>query len=113
MARADRCLREISFTVGRPAAELMPDAVASVPQDAAVEEILIQGMADCAFEENGVLHIVDYKTDRVHTAAELCDRYAPQLEIYAYALSRSLGLPIGSCLLYSFALDEVIPVPLK
>lgn len=103
MCRADRVWREYSFTTLRSAAQIDPAA------DAA-EQLVVQGIADCVFEENGVLIIVDYKTDRVDTAAELVERYRNQLSIYRRAVSEALALPVGECLLYSFALGTTIPV---
>ena len=60
------------------------------------------------FEEAGRLVVVDYKTDRVKTEEELIDRYREQLHIYADALSRTIGLPVGEALLYSFALGRTV-----
>ena len=72
--------------------------------------MIVQGIADCVFEENDQLVIVDYKTDHVKTPEELCERYREQLRIYAYALSRITGLTVRQCLLYSFALGREIEV---
>ena len=74
--------------------------------------ITIQGIADCVFEETGMLVIVDYKTDRVQTADELVRRYAGQLHLYAEAFGSTLDLPIFDCLLYSFQLGATISVGL-
>lgn len=74
---------------------------------------MIQGIADCVFEEQGGLVIVDYKTDRVKTGQELTERYIEQLRIYAYALSRTLALPVKECLLYAFALDDSISLEIS
>ncbi len=74
------------------------------------ETVVIQGIADCVFVEDGALVIVDYKTDRVKTAEELVDRYRAQVEIYARALSTVFGLPVRECLLYSFALGRAITI---
>ena len=74
---------------------------------------MVQGIADCLFEENGRMVIVDYKTDRVQEAQELCDRYRQQLLWYAYALRQIRGAEVAECLLYSFALGETVSVPLS
>lgn len=110
MARSPRCLREVPFTIGRSVTALFPELAT---ENAENEEIVVQGIADCVFEENGKLVVVDYKTDRVSSGEELCKRYEKQLHIYAHALSRALDLPVEKCILYAFALDEEVPVPLE
>ena len=72
------------------------------------ETLLVQGITDCVFEENGELVILDYKTDRNQTMEELRDHYAPQLKLYAKALSETLGKPVKSCLIYSFFNSDLI-----
>ena len=105
-----RCMREYPFTIGIPAARFLPpDALP--PESAAAELVVIQGIADCVFQEKNGLVIVDYKTDRVKTPLELAERYRQQLHIYAYALQRILELPVRQCILYSFALSCEIPLP--
>ncbi len=108
MAASPRLLREVHFTVDRPAALLLDPADEDGRRQAEGEFLIVQGIADCVFEENGRLVVVDYKTDRVKTGAELIDRYREQLRIYADALSRTLGAPVEEALLYSFALGETI-----
>ena len=73
--------------------------------DAEGEELLLQGVADCVFEENGALTVVDFKTDRV-TAEETLQRaelYRPQLQAYSDALSRIMEKPVARRVLYFFA----------
>jgi ATP-dependent helicase/nuclease subunit A len=58
---------------------------------------------------------MDYKTDRVAAPEELITRYATQLQLYGQALSRVFSKAEGpklktENLIYSFALDRVIPV---
>ena len=112
IARADRLWREIPFTIEGPltALDIPAEAVDALPPDARGETMLIQGIADCVFEEDGQLVIVDYKTDRVKSGDELVARYHRQLQLYALALSQTLERPVRACLLYSFALGKVIPV---
>lgn len=109
MYASDHLYREFAFAIERPIATLgaLPD---SLPADAAAETVLVQGIADAVFEEDGALVIVDYKTDRVDNGDELVRRYAPQLSIYRDALTRSLGLPVKECVIYSFHLGQTVPV---
>ncbi len=68
------------------------------------EELLLQGVADCVFETDGGLAVVDFKTDRV-TDGELSRRaetYRPQLAAYAAALEKILEKPVTERILYFF-----------
>lgn len=94
MSASSRLYREFHFTCLQP---VQPE-----------EFTVVQGIADCVFEENGTLVIVDYKTDRVSTAKELIARYRPQLDIYRNALSAALDMPVSECALYSFALNRTV-----
>ncbi len=72
----------------------------------------VQGVADCILVENGRGTVIDYKTDYVKNPQELVGRYRVQVILYQKILEESLHIPIGECILYSFALDEAIPVSL-
>lgn len=71
-------------------------------------KIVLQGVADCVFIEDGGAVIVDYKTDYVKEPHELADRYAGQLELYRVILADSIGAPVKQCVIYSFALSSEI-----
>lgn len=66
---------------------------------------------DAFFEEDGGLILLDYKTDVIHTPAELADRYKVQLDYYEEALKNLTGKPVREKILYSFYLGETILVP--
>lgn len=70
------------------------------------EQVLIQGIIDVFFEEDGELVLLDYKTDRIDSMAELMNRYQTQLDYYGEAISRLMGLPVKESILYSFSLGE-------
>ena len=72
------------------------------------EKVLIQGIIDVFFEEEGELVVLDYKTDRVSSKEELKKRYEEQLNYYADALSKLTGKKVKEKLIYSFALNQVI-----
>lgn len=93
--------REQPFVLGLPANRLN----AAFPE---TETVLIQGIIDVFFEEDGGLVIADYKTDRVQSADELRTRYQVQLDYYAEALERLTHKKTKQKLLYSFALGEEI-----
>lgn len=70
------------------------------------DSIIIQGIADCVFEENGKLILVDYKTDRVKSENELLDRYKKQIMFYKSAVAKTLNKPVEEAVLYSFELSK-------
>lgn len=72
--------------------------------------ILVQGIIDAYFIEDGALVIVDYKTDKLKTSGELADRYGAQLNYYAYALAKLTGFPVKEKVIYSSYLNRVIEV---
>lgn len=74
----------------------------------AEEDILVQGVIDAYFEEDGELVLMDYKTDRVSEAEELVKRYKTQLDYYAKALEKLTHKRVKEKLIYSFALHRVI-----
>lgn len=104
---AEKVCKEYEFTFGIPVRELYPDVPDSVAAD---EKIIIEGVADCAFVENGELIIVDYKTDRVTSGEELKELYSGQLGIYRRCLEQVIGLPVRQTLIYSFRLGKTIEI---
>ena len=94
---AERVWREYRFALLMPAERYARGAEG--------EEMLLQGVADCVFEENDALTVVDFKTDRV-TAQEAPRRaevYRGQLQAYSDALSRIMEKPVARRVLYFFA----------
>ena len=75
------------------------------PED---EMVLVQGIIDVYFEEEGNLILVDYKTDYVQRPDELKDKYRLQFEYYAEALERLLQKKVTEKILYSVHLDKAI-----
>lgn len=71
------------------------------------EQVLVRGISDCVFEENGELVLVDYKTDRVKTEEELLDRYKNQIAFYRKVIEKTLQKPVKKAVLYSFYLSKV------
>ncbi len=104
---AEKVFKEYEFTFGIPVRELYPQVPQAVAEN---EKIIIEGVADCAFVENGKLVIVDYKTDRVTLAEELKELYGSQLGIYRRCLEQVMGLPVAQTLIYSFRLGKTIEI---
>ena len=97
--RSPQVEKERRFTAVIPAALARPGAASG-------EEVILQGAVDCTFVEDGRLHIIDFKTDRVQTMEELWQRYQAQLQLYGYAMEEVSGLPVGQLVLYSTWLGQ-------
>ncbi|MBR4514079.1 MAG: helicase-exonuclease AddAB subunit AddA [Lachnospiraceae bacterium] len=69
--------------------------------------IMVQGIADAYFVEDGSIVLLDYKTDRADEE-ELLKRHSTQLEFYAKSLERLTGLKVKSRLIWSFYLGKEI-----
>lgn len=93
--------KEQPFVIGLPANRLHAD----FPEE---ETVLIQGIIDVFFEEEGKYVLLDYKTDAVKTADELIRRYHVQLDYYAEALEQFSNCRNTEKILYSFKLGEEI-----
>ncbi len=74
------------------------------------EIVLIQGIIDVWFEEEDGLVLLDYKTDKVRTGDELIRKYKVQLDYYQEALEKITNKKVKERLIYSFTLNETIPV---
>lgn len=98
-----KCYKEQPFVLGISADKLNPDFPES-------EMVLIQGIIDLFFEEDGEIVLLDYKTDAVKSGEELVKRYKTQMDYYAEAIERILNKKVKEKLLYSFALGTTIDV---
>ena len=77
------------------------------------DEMLLQGVVDCCFETDAGITVVDFKTDRVFTAAEIrarAEQYRPQLEAYSRALEQVLEKKVGRRVLCFLAPGETVDV---
>lgn len=107
---AEKVYKEYAFTACLPLSEMEPSVS---PEKAAGEVIVIEGVVDCAFVENGELVIVDFKTDKASDGAELAAKYREQLSVYRRCLSEVLDLPVKQTIIYSFRLGETIEIAIK
>ena len=100
-ALAGKLLREQHFIIRMNASEANPAWDAR-------ETIMMQGIIDACFEEDGAYVIVDYKTDRAGDpeGKDLLEHYSAQLRLYAKALEQAAGLPVKERILYSFSLGK-------
>ena len=95
-------LREFKFSI-------LDDAEAYGP-GLEGEKVLLQGVVDCALIEEDGITILDFKTDFVteETVGAAAERYRPQVESYAGAMSRIYQKPVKNRYLYFFRLDKLV-----
>ena len=81
------------------------------------EDVLVQGVIDCCFEEPDGMVLLDYKTnyiDRKKSIDEekkrLVSMYKTQLDLYSDALEDALGKKVKEKYLYLFSLGSEVEV---
>ena len=100
-ARCGQLYREQPFVLGVSAGEISADWN---PE----ETVLVQGIIDAYFREEGRIVLLDYKTDRVNSPQILAEKYRTQLDYYTLALERLTGLQVSERIIYSFHLGREI-----
>ena len=95
--------REFKFSI-------LTDAEAYSPE-AAGEQVMLQGVVDCFWQEPDGIVILDFKTDYIDgDLQQKAERYAPQLHAYAAALSRIFQTPVKKTILYFFSANQPIEI---
>ena len=118
MRRAKKLYRELRFNVKLPAALFTEDEKKKA--SLGDREVFVQGVIDCVIEgEDGSLHLVDYKTDRL-TKEELSDRrlaeekllsaHRRQLYYYSLAIEKMFGRKPDAVGIYSLHLAKEVKV---
>lgn len=105
MKRAATLRREWPFTLRIGAKEAIDGAPPGVT-------VLVQGVMDACFEEDGAWVLVDFKTDRV--AGEPLElaakRHAGQLGFYAHALKTLTDMPVKEQWVYLFRANRGVRI---
>ena len=78
-------------------------------------EMLVQGVIDCCFEEEGKMILIDYKSNfirpgRQHEAEleRIKDEYRVQIELYSEAVEKGIGKDVSEAYLYLFVSGETL-----
>ncbi|HHZ01693.1 MAG TPA: helicase-exonuclease AddAB subunit AddA [Tissierellia bacterium] len=102
--------REAPFVLRKKAPELL----SSLNEN---ELILVQGIIDCYFIEEGEAVIVDYKTDTIDESKDvtaqinlLKQEYKDQVTLYKEALERIRGIKVKECYLYFFSIGQEVKI---
>ena len=99
-----RVVREFKFSILEDGSSYNPDLTG--------EQVLLQGVVDCALLEDDGITVLDFKTDFVteDTIAAITERYRPQVEAYANAMARIYEKPVKKAMLYFFHMSKFIEV---
>lgn len=104
-------LRNSSKVFKEEAFEIMVDAhkITKIEEHKG-NKILLQGVIDCMFVEDGELVLLDYKTDRSLTEEEFSEHYSDQLMWYREAAQKLTKMRVKEGYLYSFDLHSAIRI---
>lgn len=103
LLRAETVRREVEFNLRIRARELL-----GADTD---ETVLLQGVIDCCFAENGEWVLIDYKTDRVaqnYSAYDVAKKHFAQLRLYKTALERLTGRKVRQSYIYLFSIGKAV-----
>ena len=78
-------------------------------------EMLVQGVIDCCFEEDGRMILIDYKSNFIRPGSRheaelerIRNEYKVQIELYSEAVEKGTGMSVREAYLYLFASNETI-----
>lgn len=101
MRNSEKIYREMAFETEIPANMVSEE----YPEN---ENVILQGIIDCYFEEEDGLVLVDYKSDYYEDIEEMRKKYTIQLELYADAIEEITEKKVKSKYLYLFFGNNVI-----
>lgn len=105
MLKAPNVYRELPFSYA------LPIEAINVSYSGENEQVLIQGIIDCLFEDEQGLVLVDFKSDTINgkypngfeqAKPELIERYKTQIELYKKAVENIVSKPLEEACLYFF-----------
>lgn len=109
MIKADRLNREVPFNMQIPVEEIIVD---KEENNLKGETVLLQGVIDCYFEDNGEFVLVDYKTDSVKDGKEdvVIKKYKLQMDYYKRALETITGKKVKERFIYLFRSQRILEI---
>ncbi|PKM93294.1 MAG: helicase-exonuclease AddAB subunit AddA [Firmicutes bacterium HGW-Firmicutes-1] len=103
----DTLKRETPFVIGIQASEMYVDL-----EEETDDIIMVQGVIDAFYEEDGEIVLIDYKTDYIEDGQEqvLIDRYKEQMDYYKRALEQVLDKKVKEVVIYSLNASKEVNV---
>jgi ATP-dependent helicase/nuclease subunit A len=97
--------REVPFVIKRKASDIAGELDEN-------DVVLVQGIVDCLFYEDGEAVIVDYKTDSVteEEIENVRDEYREQVLSYKDAVEKITHTKVKECSLYLFSLSKTVKI---
>ena len=78
-------------------------------------EVLVQGIIDCCFEEDGKMILIDYKSSYIRPGkaretelARVRDEYKVHIDLYSEAVRKGTGMEVSEAYLYLFTIAEAL-----
>ena len=78
-------------------------------------EMIVQGVIDCCFEEDGRMILIDYKSSYIRPDAareteleRIRNEYKVQIELYSEAVEKGTGMEVSEAYLYLFTIAEAL-----
>lgn len=109
MAKAERAYREVPFHIEIKSIEFDKNLSKDRYED---ERIMLQGIIDCYFEEDGEVILIDYKSDYFKKGEEkaIIEKYKIQIELYARAIQEITNKKVKEKYLYLFYGDKEVEI---
>lgn len=103
MLKSNRVKKEVPFVIKRRADRILNNLNEK-------DFILVQGIIDCYFEEDGEIVIIDYKTDKVRNGntEEIKVEYEDQIILYKEALEKISKKKVKESYLYLFSSGDLV-----
>lgn len=115
MLESGKFYREVPFNIELPLEEIYPTLVNSKAIEDIEDNILLQGVVDCYFEENNKIILIDYKTDYIKNSEdnntinnEIKNKYEIQISYYSRALELLTGMKVCEKYIYLFSTGELV-----
>lgn len=105
MAASADSRREVPFFIELAASDVYPELDRQVYGS---ETMVLQGVIDCYFEEDGGIVLLDYKTDFVEDQESVVENYRIQIDYYARALEKITGKRVKEKYLYLFYTETAV-----
>ncbi len=103
MLSAPQVYRECPFEIEIPASASHPELTG-----AAGESVILQGVIDCCFVEQGGIVLIDYKTDQGKPPGRILEDYSAQLQWYQKAIEQITKKTVKESYLYLFSVNDVV-----
>ena len=107
MINAEKICREKNFQVLMDSSDYKTSILRNES-----EKMILQGVIDCFFIEDGEAVLINYKTDKIRNGdiAAVKENYTMQLDLYTKAIQDIMGIRVKERYLYLFDIDKEIQV---